>query len=223
MANWKVTQGWKSGVVTHVLPSNGHGNGGGKVNDYTALPDMWKNGKKFETEEPRSYGGTSRWFGTLDTAKKAVEQAVEKDQAYWAAKVKDSSRRGAPARLHRALDAVLDSARDDNYTEGICGRCGRKREECERLRKKYGKRCVEIPVEARDASSDLKNLSDQYLRDLLRLYRTKADKELPLNDPSWPHVNSMLKKIDEEFKRRAAKFAKDRILADCLDCGVLPV
>jgi hypothetical protein len=86
-ASWKgPVQGHSKGVVTYILSGNGNDNCGGKVNDYTALPSEWENGKKFETEEPRSYGGTSRWFNSLDAAKRAVEQAVEKDQAYWAKK-----------------------------------------------------------------------------------------------------------------------------------------
>ncbi len=54
--------------------------------------------------------------------------------------------------LETGQGTALDQAKDDLYTEGFCLRCGRKREECERLRAKYGKRCVEIPANAKDST-----------------------------------------------------------------------
>lgn len=38
---------------------------------------------------------------------------------------------------------------NDAYTDGWCGRCGRKRVDCEKVRIETGKRCVETPVENR--------------------------------------------------------------------------
>jgi len=34
----------------------------------------------------------------------------------------------------------------DSYMNGYCMRCGRKREDCERLRLATGKRCTELPL-----------------------------------------------------------------------------
>lgn len=68
----------------------------------------------FEADQLTSYGSTAKQFKTLAAAKSSVEQAAERNYARNPAK--DSSPSSRRARLHRALDAVLDAGVGRGWT-----------------------------------------------------------------------------------------------------------
>jgi hypothetical protein len=86
-----------------------------------------------------------------NTVKMAAESAEKTKRDALASGATKEAAQVAYERVYKStLTALLRGpANDDIYTEGYCTRCGRKREECERLRLKYGKRCSEIPQSAK--------------------------------------------------------------------------
>jgi hypothetical protein len=143
--SWATKSGWAKGVVTYELSSQ-EGDPG-KVNDYTALPKYWKNGKKFETEEPRSYGETIQWFSTLDAAKKAVEKAVEKSEVYWKAyKAKKGTK-----------DSIKQMAHDSFYGRNIARGPGEMSRANDAAARAYGR-------DDRDSGMDRWNAASKELR-----------------------------------------------------------
>jgi hypothetical protein len=140
---------------------------------------------------------TARQANSIAEAKFGYANISVAPQESLRAPAKDSSHRGAPARLHRALDAVLDSAKDGVTREND----------------PHGLTAMQAKV------SELK----EKCTSTYEAFNTSPTKQ---NRLRWQAATSALKSLEaaiREEKRYPTSYGKDRVPADCLDCGVLPV